>query len=56
LIPGGEERACIELNVSSKYAWAIIGMCWIINIRIPNIPWLKMPIGAKRLAAHVPDI
>jgi hypothetical protein len=26
LIPGGEERAYIELNVSSKYAWAIIGI------------------------------
>jgi hypothetical protein len=26
LIPGGEERACIELNVRSKYACAIIGI------------------------------
>jgi hypothetical protein len=26
LIPGGEETACIEHNVSSKYAWAIIGI------------------------------
>jgi hypothetical protein len=30
--------------------------CWIINIRIPNIPWLKMPIGAKRIAAYIPEI
>jgi hypothetical protein len=27
LIPGGEERACIELNVNSKYACTIIGIC-----------------------------
>jgi hypothetical protein len=26
LIPGGEVRACIELNVYSKYAGAIIGI------------------------------
>jgi hypothetical protein len=27
-----------------------------INIRIPNIPWLKMSFGAKQLIAHIPDI
>jgi hypothetical protein len=26
LIAGGEERPCIELNVSSKYACTIIGI------------------------------
>jgi hypothetical protein len=26
LIPGGEKRACIELNVNSKYACTIIGI------------------------------
>jgi hypothetical protein len=26
LIPGGEEKACIELNVNSKYACTIIGI------------------------------
>jgi hypothetical protein len=31
-----------------------INKCWIINIRIPNIPRPKMPIGAKRVDAQVP--
>jgi hypothetical protein len=26
--------------------------CWINSVRIPNSPWLKMPIGAKRVISN----